>query len=200
MTYPPGQPGDHGQGHSGSYQPPQQPYPQAQYQQPPYQQPPYQQLPYPQPPYPQPLYPQPAPGIAVAATVLCTLTSLCVVWSTISLMAGNPFVVHFGSPAPMWATVLNLVWSIGDILLIIGTIFLWSRSALGRILAAVGLCLVLASVVGFEVAAASMPDLVVRLWTWSIDFFAVLALAFVLLPATGTYLRSGRRTQYPPSA
>lgn len=185
MTHPPGQPGDQWQGHAGSYQPPQQPYPQAQY---------------PQPPYPQPPYPQPTPGIAVVATVLCTLTSLCVVWSTISLMAGEPFVVHFGSQAPVWATVLNLVWSIGDILLIIGTIFLWSRNALGRILAAVGLCLVLASVVGFEVAAASMPDLVVRPWTWTIDFFAVLALAFVLLPATGTYLRSGRRTQYPPSA
>ncbi|HJP76451.1 MAG TPA: hypothetical protein VJ914_19440 [Pseudonocardiaceae bacterium] len=166
MTYPPG----------GGYQP-QQPIPPA----------PYQQGYYP----PQPA---PSPGIAVTAMVLCTLTCLCVVSSVVALVLGSPFVVSHGFHLPSWATALNVVWSIGDIFLVVGTIFMWSRNAVGRVLAAAGLCLVLATVISFEVAAASMSGgLVVRPWTWLIDVSAVLALAFVLLPGTGAYLKAGRR-------
>lgn len=176
MTYPPGQSGGQWQG-QGGYQPPGQPYPQA--------------------PYPPQHQPQPAPTIAVTAMVLCTLASLCVVWSVISLIVGDPFVVSHGFHLPPWATALNVVWSVGDILLIVGTIFMWCRNAAGRVLAAGGLCLALAVVVSFELVAASMPgDLVVRPWTWLIDVFAVLGLAFVLLPGTGAYLRAGRRASY----
>lgn len=174
MTYPPGQPGSQWQ--SQGSQPP--PYPAA---------------PYPQAPYP----PQPAPsaGVGVAAMVLCTLACVCVVWSVISLIVGSPFVVSYSFGLPPWATALNVVWSIGDILLIIGTILMWGRNAAGRIMAVAGLCLVLASVVGFELVAVSTPgDLVVRPQTWLIDVFVVLSLAFVLLPGTSEYLKAGRRS------
>lgn len=175
VTYPPGQPGGQWQG-QGGYYPPGQPYPQG----------PYPQAPYPQGPYP----PQPASGIAITASVLCTLACLCVAWSVISLVLGDPFVVSHGFHLPLWAIVLNVVWSIGDILLVVGTVFLWCRNAVGRVLAATGLCLVLATVIGFELVAVSAPGIVlVRPWTWLIDVFAVLALAFVLLPGTGAYLR-----------
>jgi hypothetical protein len=130
--------------------------------------------------------------------VLCTLTSLCAVWSVISLIVGDPFVVSYGFHLPPWATALNVVWSVGDILLIVGTIFMWCRNAAGRVLAIGGLCLALAAVVSFELIAVSTPgDLVVRPWTWLIDVFAVLGLAFVLLPGTGAYLKAGRRAPYP---
>jgi hypothetical protein len=178
VTYPPGQPGSQWRGDRGDYPPPQQPYPPTAY---------------PQAPYP----PQPVSsyGIGVTAMILCTFASLCVVWSVIGLLVGDPFVVSYGFHLPAWSTVLNVVWSIGDILLIIGTIFMWCRNAPGRVLAAVGLSLVLAAVVTVEVVAVSMPaDLLVRPWTWVIDIFAVLGLAFVLLPGTGEYLKAGRRT------
>lgn len=183
MTYPPGQPESQWQGQGGGYVPyvPQQPNPPA--------------------PYPQAYYPPqpvPSPGIAVTAMVLCTLTCLCVVWSVVGFLMGDPFVVSRGFHLPPWATALNVVWAIGDIFLIVGTIFMWSRNAVGRVLAIVGLCLVLATVISFEVAAASMSaHLVVRPWAWFIDAFAVLGLAFVLLPGTGAYLKAGRRAPYP---
>jgi hypothetical protein len=77
-----------------------------------------------------------------------------------------------------WASALNVVCSIGDILLIVGTIFTWCRNPAGRVLAIGGLCLTLAAVVGFELMAVSTPgDLVVRPWTRLSDVFAVLGLA-----------------------
>lgn len=162
MTYPPGQPEGQWQGQAPGGYSPGQPY---------------QQAPYPQAPYPQ--QPAPSPGIAIAAMLLCTLTCLCVVSHSFRL--------------PSWATVLNVVWAIGDIFLVVGTIFMWCRNVVGRIMAIVGLCLELAAVVSLELAAASMPDdPLVRPWTWLIDVFAVLGLAFVLLPGTGAYLKAGR--------
>ena len=180
MTYPPGQPGDQWQSQGGGHPPPQQP-----------------QGPYPLAPYPP--QPVPAPGIAVTAMVLCTLTSLCVVWSVIGLVVGNAFVVVYGLQFPGWATALNVIWAIGDLLLIVGTIFMWARNAAGRILAVAGLCLALAAVVSFELVSVSTPgEVVVRPWAWLIDIFAVLGLAFVLLPGTGAYLNAGRRPPYAP--
>ena len=172
MTYPPGQPGPwQGQ---GSQPPPQPGYPYA--------------------PAPYPPQPSSSSGVAVAAMVLCGLACACVVWSVISLIVGEPFVVSYSFGLPAWATALNVGWSIGDILLIVGTILMWGRHTAGRILAVAGLCLVLITVVSFELVAVSTPDnLLVRPQTWLIDVFVVLSLAFVLLPGTSEYLRAGRR-------
>jgi hypothetical protein len=158
----------------------------------------------PQQPYPQPLYPQapylqrPAPssGIAITAVVLCTVSSLSLVWSAISFLIGLPPVEDTSMP-PGAGILANLVWTIGDILLIIGTIMMWSRAPAGRILAIIGLSMVLTSMLSFELAAWAAPhDSIVRPWTYAINIFTILSLAFVLLPDTGRYLSAQRSSPY----
>jgi serine/threonine protein kinase len=158
------------------------------------------QQPYPQPLYPQAPYPQPptsASGIAITAMILCTASSLSLVWSAISFLSGYPPLVAHTDMPPGVTLLANGVWTIGDILLIIGTILMWSRTSAGRILAIIGLSMVLASMLALELVALSAPDdSVVRPWTYLINIFTVLSLAFVLLPGTGRYFKAGHSSPY----
>jgi len=160
--------------------------------------PPFQQ-PYPQPVYPQAPYPQPpapTPGVAAIAMMLCTVTSLFLVWSAISVLTGSPPVASSELPPGVMA-MANWMWTIGDILVISGTILLWRRKPVGRVLAIIGLCLVLTAMLGFEIAALSAPHAsVVRPLAYFINVFTVLSLVFVLLPGTDKYLKAGRMPQY----
>lgn len=164
---------------AGGVRAPQQPYPQ----------PFYPQGPYPQAPYPQ--RPASPSGIAITALILCTAASLSLVWSATSVIAGNPPVL---GDMPSGAALLgNAVWTIGDILVIIGTILMWSRASAGRVLAIIGLSMVLAAMVGFELVALSATYAgFVSPWAYLINVLTILSLAFVLLPDTGRYLRAGR--------
>jgi serine/threonine protein kinase len=149
-----------------------------------------------QPPYPQAPYPQrsaSSSGIAITAMILCTLSSLSLVWSAISFLTGSPPLVARADMPPGVTLLANGVWTIGDLLLIVGTILMWSRTSAGRILAIIGLSLVLTSMLALELVALSAPDdSFVRPWTYLINVFTVLSLAFVLLPGTGSYLKAGR--------
>jgi serine/threonine protein kinase len=149
--------------------------------------PPPQQA-YPQAPHPQ----RPASsGIAITATVLCTISSLLLVWSGISVAMGNAPV---DADLPVEASrVGNGMWTLGDILLIVGTILLWTRQSAGRLVAIIGVSMVLAAMLGFELAALSASDYgTVTPLAYLINVFTVLSLVFLLLPSTGRYLKAKR--------
>ena len=160
----------------------------------------------PQPLHPQPLYPQaPDPqrpasssGVAILAMILCTVSSLCLVGSAISVVIGSPPILVDVPPGV--SALDNGVWTIGDILVIVGTILMWGRTPAGRILAIIGLGMVLASMLGIELVALSRPydNTVVRPWTYPINVFTVLSLAFALLPDTGRHVKAGPSSPYAP--
>jgi hypothetical protein len=158
--------------------------------------PPPQQA-YPQPQYPQAQYPQaPQPhrpvrpsGVAITAMILCTLASLWQIWGDIVLFSALDGI--FG--APWWIIASNVVGTIGDVILIAGTILMWRRRPLGRILAVIGLGVALVTVFGVRLMALS-EDVSFE-WsslTYLYLTLTVLSLAFVLLPSTGRYLKGGR--------
>lgn len=157
------------------------------------------QQPNPQPMHSQSPYlqlPAPSAGIAIAAMILCTASSLSLVWSAVSFLVG---LAPIESPAKAPGVILlsNGVWTIGDILLIIATILMWGRAPVGRILAIIGLIMVLISMVSLELVALSTPhDSIVRPWTYAINALTVLSLAFVLLPDTGRYLKARYSSPY----
>jgi serine/threonine protein kinase len=168
-----------------------------------YRQPNLQPL-YPQTPYPQ--RPASSSSVAITAMILCTIASLFLVWSAISFVNGlAPITTRSSSMPPGASGFGNLAWSIGDIVLIVGTILMWSRTSAGRILAIIGLSMVLASMLAFELVALSAPhDSIVRPLTYFINVATVLSLVFVLLPDTGKHLKAGHSLPYasaspPPS-
>jgi hypothetical protein len=153
-------------------------------------------------PPPKPLHPQtpylqrPASpsGTAITAMILCTVSSLSLIWSAISTVIGSSaFTLLSDTYMPPGAILLNNgVWSIGDILVIIGTILLWGRKSAGRMLAITGLSMVLVSVLAFELVAVSTPDdIIVRPWIYPIFVVILLSLAFALLSGTSGYLKPG---------
>lgn len=128
---------------------------------------------------------------AITAKILCTVSSLFLIYSAISVIRGFPPFRSY-SDLPPWATLDNGAWSIGDILVIVGTILMWGRTSAGRILAIIGLSMVMASMLGFELAALSAPgSIVVMPWVYPIYVFLILSLSFVLLPGNGRYLKVG---------
>jgi serine/threonine protein kinase len=159
---------------------------------PPLQQPNSQPL-YPQAPYTQ--QPASSSGIAITAMILCTVSSLYAIWSATSFLVGIPSVI---GPGPPWGTLLgNVIWTIGDILLIVGTILMWCRKSAGRIPAIIGLSMVLASMLSSELAALSAPyGGFVAPWMFPANVLFALSLVIVLLPGTGRYLKAGRSSPY----
>jgi Caspase domain/WD domain, G-beta repeat len=154
-----------------------------------------------QAPYPQ--RPASPSGIAITAMILCTISSLSLIWSAISTVVGlPPFSLLSDTYMPPEATLLdNGAWSIGDILLIIGTILMWGQKSAGRRLAITGLSMVLISVLSFELVALSTPDdIVVRPWIYPVFVFTLLSLAVALLSGTGRYLKAGHPSSFEPTS
>jgi len=147
---------------------------------------------YPQVPYLQ--RPASSSGVAITAMILCTVTSLLLVWSAISVLIGSPPVATSRMP-PGVGALGNWMWTIGDILLISGTILMWRRRTTGRLLVIIGLGLVLAAMLGFELAALSAPSIVSPL-IYLINVFTVVSLVFVLLPGTDRHLKTGPSSPY----
>lgn len=76
---------------------------------------------------------------------------------------------------------------------ILGTVLMWSRVAAGRVVAVIGLGMVLIPMLGFEIAALAAPrEGIVMPWTYLINVVTVASLAFLLLPGTGRYLKARR--------
>ncbi|TCO43792.1 serine/threonine-protein kinase [Actinocrispum wychmicini] len=155
---------------------------------------------YPPPPYPQAPYQRSrqrhASGLADAAMILCTVSSLFLA------VSGGGFIL-FGLPTvvndiPSWAVVLtDVMWGIGDILVLVGTILMWCKKSAGRMLAIIGLSMVVASTLGLELVSLSASlDVIMSPLQYLINVFTVLSLALVLLPSTGRYLKAQRRARY----
>jgi len=152
---------------------------------------PHQQAPY-------PARPAFSSGTGITAKILCTVSSLSLVFSAVQVVLGVP---PFGSYSdlPPWATLDNGVWSIGDILVIVGTILMWRSASVGRILAVTGLSMAMAGMLGFELVAFSRPGIVVQPWVYPIFLFLLLSLAFVLLPDTSRHSNADRPLYAPAS-
>jgi hypothetical protein len=69
--------------------------------------------------------------------IFCTLTSLFLAVSAIRFVFGFPTSVL---SMPSWAIALiDVVWGLGDILVLIATILMWGRKSVGRATAIIGL-------------------------------------------------------------
>jgi len=135
--------------------------------------------------------PPPSSSVAITASILCTTSSLYLIYSAISVIIGQPPVIIHSYIPPGAVLLDNGVWTVGDILVIVGTILMWSRTPAGRLLTIIGLGMVLASMLGFELVALSEPNaIIVRPWAYPINFLTKLSLGFVLLPTTGSYVKA----------
>lgn len=185
MTYPPGRP--------SGYPPPQPPATGAQPVPPGY--PPQQ--PYPQPPYPRQPYPGqsagPGGGTAITASILLSLGCVGILlslYSTIRYFAISHYV-------PGLILVQDIVATLAGILVIVATIMIWARQPVGRLLAIIGLSVILALDV-YNFARPVFWHLVAFQPIGLLEIaLNVASLVLVCLPSTGAYLKA-RRT--PPSA
>lgn len=137
----------------------------------------------------------PAGGWATTAKILCTVSSLYVIWSATSFIAG---IASVSGPVPPWADLLgNGIWTVGDILVLVGTIQMWRRKSAGRKRASTGLSMVLASMLGFEIAALTTPhDGFVAPWMYPANVLFALSLAVLLSPGTSRDLKAGHASSH----
>jgi hypothetical protein len=130
-----------------------------------------------------------APFIADAAMILCTVSSVFIVVSGAGfLFFGLPGVITYISS---WASTLDdVVWGIGDALVVVGTILMWCRKLVGRRLAIIGLGIVVLATVGVEIASLlAFPYLIMSPLQYLLNVVTVLSLVFILLPVTGRQLK-----------
>jgi Caspase domain len=148
-------------------------------------------------PPPQPLHVHPrtrqqppfSARMAITAMSLCSVSCLCALLSAASFLAGIESVS--GSVLPGMALLYDGVWTVGDVLLIAGTIQMWQKKPAGRQRTATGLAMVLAPMAGFELAALTAhPEGYIAPWMYSANLLLALSLVFLLLPGTSRYLKA----------
>lgn len=153
---------------------------------------PYFQQPYPPQPYPgQPR--RPSAGMWVTASILSTVNAAQAIWSLVLLVPLLSGWAHLHTPLGL---VMNIVVVLTDVLMVLATILLWCRVPAGRVLAIVAVCLYLANdlytiVTGLSYAA----HFGVGWFDVLDDLFDVVVLVFLVLPASGRYLKARRAPQ-----
>jgi serine/threonine protein kinase len=133
-----------------------------------------------------------SPRNGIAARILCTVSCLGLLWSATASIIGVPSFASLSSPSiPTMDLLGNGVWSIGDILVFIATILMWGQRRVGRVLATIGLSMVLVAMLGYELQALAAPaDNIVMWWVYPIFLSVLLSLAFVLMSGISKYMKA----------